>query len=106
MFIVGISQGEELENILKKEGIINDEDCVDSKTVKNGTDIIIGTVKLENGEDTGEPVYINKSKVKTENGKNTFCFEVGLFLYRVSLNCMGFSVLFVGSVRCGRLVER
>lgn len=53
--------------MLKQEGIINDEECVESKPPKEEENIIIGTIKLENGEDTGEPVYI-KSKLKLENG--------------------------------------
>lgn len=59
-----------MENMLKKEGIINDEEFIESKSMKYEEGILIGTVKFGN-DDKGEPVYI-KSKINMENGNTIF----------------------------------
>lgn len=51
--------------MLKKEGIINEDECIEAKSIKDEEGIVIGTVKFGN-EDKGEPVYI-KRKAYTEN---------------------------------------
>lgn len=52
--------------MLKKEGIINDEECAETKTTKD-EGVCIGTVKFGSNDKTAEPVYI-KSKLNTEYG--------------------------------------
>lgn len=53
--------------MLKKEGIINEEEYADYKVTEDGEGVIIGTVKLKNSEDSGEPIYV-RSKPKADDG--------------------------------------
>lgn len=51
--------------MLKKEGIINDEECTETKMTKD--EDVIGTVKFGNANEAGDHFYV-KSKSNNENG--------------------------------------
>ncbi|CAG9860302.1 unnamed protein product [Phyllotreta striolata] len=73
----GIVQGKELDEILKKEGVIDEkkEICKNKAEVKNfAGEIIIGRIESEYGEDLGQPIFI-KQKTKEVNFKKTVSFK-------------------------------
>lgn len=57
--------------MFKEEGLIEDEDDADTKNVEANvkTEEIIGRTETENGEDLGEPVFINRPKFRMRTGK-------------------------------------
>ncbi|CAH1183730.1 unnamed protein product [Phaedon cochleariae] len=77
----GIVQGDELENILKKEGVLDDEIITknDIFCVKKHDEIIVGRAENGNGEDLGQPVFFHNYKSKSKIGylkkKNKKKFE-------------------------------
>ncbi|XP_060517923.1 zinc finger protein 431-like isoform X2 [Cylas formicarius] len=69
----GVVQGEELDNILKKEGVIDEDDISEesSGATQKSEGVIIGREVLKNGDGLGKPIFRNK-KLNSKGSRRKF----------------------------------
>ncbi|XP_057668144.1 zinc finger protein 271-like [Diorhabda carinulata] len=94
----GVVQGKELEDILKKEGVIDEENRIieiDKEDVrKTSRQVVIGRTEGKSGEDLGRPVFINRVRSKPKSvlfkraGMGNFECKICLkkFIHKVHYN--------------------
>ncbi|KAG5891834.1 hypothetical protein JTB14_035856 [Gonioctena quinquepunctata] len=62
----GEVQGKELDKILKEEGVLDDENIPDDSNSTPEENTVIGRTESGTGEDLGEPIFINRLKMRSK----------------------------------------